>query len=212
MEMVVERERNLAQLSVRVAGHDLLAQVKERLFGLRLNKTPVVFCFLNLFDPHTPVVAATLQQVGFFFTGVLPGGMREGDAPDRVLENRIDESISGGTGGILSTGTIFREYGYGASEGLFTIPLRDETSAGVLVIHGIFFEFLPEATPVAPDAPTRLAHELEVGQHYQLVLTTAAGLYRYCLGDLVEVNGFLGQAPQVTFLRKVGGGCGQFGR
>jgi serine/threonine-protein kinase RsbW len=80
IEMVVERERNLAQLSVRVAGHDLLAQVKERLFGLHLNKTPVVFCFLNLFDPHTPTVAATLQQVGFFFTGVLPGGMREGDA------------------------------------------------------------------------------------------------------------------------------------
>ena len=102
------------------------------------------------------------------------------------------------------TGTIFREYGYGASEGLFTIPLRDETSAGVLAIHGIFFEFLPEATPATPEAPTLLAHELEVGQHYQLVLTTAAGLYRYCLGDLVEVNGFLGQAPQVTFLRKVG--------
>ncbi len=80
MEMVVARERNLAHLSVRVAGHDLLAQVKERLFGLRLNKTPVVFCFLNLFDPHTPTVAATLQQAGFFFTGVLPGGMREGDA------------------------------------------------------------------------------------------------------------------------------------
>lgn len=100
--------------------------------------------------------------------------------------------------------TVFREYGYGASEGLFTIPLHDETSAGVLAIHGIFFEFLPEATPAAPDAPTLLAHELQVGQHYQLVLTSAAGLYRYCLGDLVEVNGFLGQAPQVTFLRKVG--------
>lgn len=101
-------------------------------------------------------------------------------------------------------GTIFREYGYGASEGLFTIPLRDDTSAGVLAIHGIFFEFLPEETTAAPDAPTLLAHELEVGQRYQLVLTTAAGLYRYCLGDLIEVNGFLGQAPQVTFLRKVG--------
>lgn len=80
LEIVVERERNLAHLSVRIAGHDLLAQVRERLFGLRLNKTPVVFCFLNLFDPYTPAVAATLQQMEFFFTGVLPGGMREGDA------------------------------------------------------------------------------------------------------------------------------------
>ena len=39
-----------------------------------------MFCNLNLFDPATPTVAATLQQVGFFFTGVWPGGMREGDA------------------------------------------------------------------------------------------------------------------------------------
>lgn len=101
-------------------------------------------------------------------------------------------------------GTIFREYGYGASEGLFTIPLRDDTSAGALAIHGMFFEFLPEEAVAAPDAATLLAHELEVGQRYQLVLTTAAGLYRYCLGDLIEVNSFMGQAPQVTFLRKVG--------
>lgn len=80
LEIVVEQKRNLAHLSVRVAGHDLLPQINERLFGLRLNKTPVVFCNLNLFDPATPTVAATLQQVGFFFTGVWPGGMREGDA------------------------------------------------------------------------------------------------------------------------------------
>ncbi|AFL75908.1 GH3 auxin-responsive promoter family protein [Thiocystis violascens] len=101
-------------------------------------------------------------------------------------------------------GTVFREYGYGASEGLLTIPMSDETSAGVLAIHGIFFEFLPEEATQTPDAPTLLAHELEVGQRYQLILTTAAGLYRYCLGDLVEVQGFLGRAPLVTFLRKVG--------
>ncbi|MCB1771323.1 MAG: GH3 auxin-responsive promoter family protein, partial [Candidatus Competibacteraceae bacterium] len=100
--------------------------------------------------------------------------------------------------------TIFREYGYGASEGLFTIPLRDDASAGVLAIHGIFFEFLPEDASPAPDAPTLLAYELEIGQRYQLALTNVAGLYRYCLGDLIEVNGFLGQTPQVTFLRKVG--------
>ena len=100
--------------------------------------------------------------------------------------------------------TVFREYGYGASEGVFTIPLSDKTSAGVLSIHGIFFEFLPEATPFAPNAKTLLAHEVTVGERYQLILTTSAGLYRYCFGDLVEVNALYGTAPQVTFLRKVG--------
>ena len=105
---------------------------------------------------------------------------------------------------ICPPGAVFREYGYGASEGVFTIPLSDQSSAGVLSIHGIFFEFLPENIPFAPDAKTLLAHEVTVGERYQLILTTSAGLYRYCFGDLVEVNALLGAAPQVTFLRKVG--------
>lgn len=80
IEMVIERERNLAQLTVQVAGTDLLVQVRERLFGLRLNKVPVAFCFLNMCEAQTPAVVAVLQQLGFFFTGVLPGGVRAGDA------------------------------------------------------------------------------------------------------------------------------------
>ena len=39
--------------------------------------------------------------------------------------------------------------------------------------------------------PTVLgAHEVEDGKHYYLVPTTAAGLYRYDLHDLVRVAGF----------------------
>ena len=80
LEIVLEKERNLAHLSVLAAGRDLRSQVKERLFGLRLNKIPVVFSFLNLLDPLTPAVSGALEEMGFFVTGVLPGGMKEGDA------------------------------------------------------------------------------------------------------------------------------------
>lgn len=80
LEVRVEHARNLAELSIAVAGDDLLVQLKERLFALRLNKIAVVFCSLNMFDAHTPAVAEILQQLDFFFTGVLPGGVPGGDA------------------------------------------------------------------------------------------------------------------------------------
>lgn len=80
IEITIEQARNLANLSVPAAGKDFPQQLNVRLFGLRLNKIPVVFAFLNLFDPHTPVVADIMEQSGFFGTGILPGGMRGGDA------------------------------------------------------------------------------------------------------------------------------------
>ncbi|MBF0397540.1 MAG: hypothetical protein HQK78_12250, partial [Desulfobacterales bacterium] len=80
LEILIEKERNIAKLSVIEAGRDLLPQIKERLFGLRLNNTSVVFSFLNLMDPHTPKVAAILEEMGFFITGVLPLGIGINDA------------------------------------------------------------------------------------------------------------------------------------
>ncbi|WOL12967.1 jasmonic acid-amido synthetase JAR1 [Canna indica] len=39
-----------------------------------------------------------------------------------------------------------------------------------------------------------------VGQQYEIVLTTFTGLYRYRLGDVVEVAGFYKGAPQLSFV------------
>ncbi|XP_073005066.1 indole-3-acetic acid-amido synthetase GH3.10 [Typha latifolia] len=41
---------------------------------------------------------------------------------------------------------------------------------------------------------------VKVGQHYEIVLTTFTGLYRYRLGDVVEVTGFYKGSPQLTFV------------
>jgi hypothetical protein len=95
-----------------------------------------------------------------------------------------------------------RDIGLIASEGRFSVPLQTEGHEGILEATGTFFEFVPEAEADRPDPPALLAHEVEVGQRYFLVLTTPGGLWRYDLRDLVEVTGRLGQAPIIAFLNK----------
>ena len=46
----------------------------------------------------------------------------------------------------------------------------------------------------------RLAHQVELGGRYRIVLTTAGGLYRYGLGDEVEIVGRSGQCPLLRFV------------
>ena len=42
--------------------------------------------------------------------------------------------------------------------------------------------------------------DVEVGQEYEVVMTTAWGLYRYRLGDIVRVTGFYNNTPQVAYV------------
>ncbi|MDR1612647.1 MAG: GH3 auxin-responsive promoter family protein [Planctomycetota bacterium] len=95
--------------------------------------------------------------------------------------------------------------GLRASEGNFTIPLRDGDPSGVLGVGGHFMEFVPgDAENVRPDAETLFAHELEAGKTYRLIVTTSGGFYRYDLADLVEARGFDHNTPEVAFLRRAG--------
>jgi hypothetical protein len=98
--------------------------------------------------------------------------------------------------------TYLRDLGLIASEGRMTIPLEDNSPAGVPDITTHYFEFIPERE-IDSKQPTMLGvHELEQGQHYFMVPTTAAGLYRYDLHDLVRVTGFYGKTPKLEFLSK----------
>ena len=89
-----------------------------------------------------------------------------------------------------------------ATEGIVSIPLID-CQAPALAVRSHFFE-LPKPTrwTRSPNDPRRLrlAHELDHGGRYRIVLTTAGGLYRYRLGDEVEIVGFDGQCPLLRFL------------
>ncbi len=95
-----------------------------------------------------------------------------------------------------------RDLGLLASEGRMTIPVEDHSAAGVLAVHANFYEFIPEDQIEEPSPPILLAHELEDGKRYYIILSGGNGLYRYDLNDIVEVRGFYNRTPKVAFARK----------
>ncbi len=95
-----------------------------------------------------------------------------------------------------------RDIGLLASEGRISIPVDDGTPAGILNVTGHFFEFMPVEERESAAPSTCLCHQVEVGREYYVLLTTSSGLYRYDLGDVVRVTGFVGRAPLVEFLNK----------
>ena len=95
-----------------------------------------------------------------------------------------------------------RDVGLIASEGRMSIPVDDGTAAGVLDIRHHYFEFVPEDQGDRPEPETAEAHELIEGRNYFILLTTAGGLYRYQIHDLVRCVGFLGKTPLIEFLNK----------
>ncbi len=95
-----------------------------------------------------------------------------------------------------------RDHGLHASEGRMTIPLADGTPAGLLDIASHFFEFIPEEEIDSPQPTVLLAHELEAGRNYFILLTTPSGLYRYDIHDVVRCVGFRDACPMLEFLHK----------
>jgi GH3 auxin-responsive promoter len=98
--------------------------------------------------------------------------------------------------------TPVRDVGLIASEGRMTIPIEDGTPAGILDIRHHYFEFIPEDEGDKEQPEVVESTELIEGKNYFLVMTTAGGLYRYNIFDLVRCVGFHGQAPLVEFLNK----------
>jgi hypothetical protein len=98
--------------------------------------------------------------------------------------------------------TPIRDIGLIASEGRMTIPVRDGTPGGVLDITSHYFEFIPESEIDCSQPSVLGAHELQEGSKYFILLTTAFGLYRYNIHDLVRVTGFFNRTPVIEFLNK----------
>lgn len=99
----------------------------------------------------------------------------------------------------LPAGVARMDVGYGASEAKINVPLTPGRAAGPLALHGQLFEFVP-----VDGGPALLAHELEEGGRYRLLVTTWSGLYRYDLHDVVRVEGFTSGCPDVVFEGKAG--------
>ena len=89
-------------------------------------------------------------------------------------------------------------FAYAASEGIFAVaPGLDHPDEYLPIPEAGFFEFLPVNAP--EDAPPLCLWELEKGMRCELIFTNRSGLYRYAMGDVLEVTGFYGQCPIVKF-------------
>ena len=102
-------------------------------------------------------------------------------------------------------GVEIQPKGLMATEGIVSFPLVGQPGSA-LAVRSHFFEFIERgSSPRSADfsgCQTSLAHELQQGGRYSVVLTTGGGLYRYCLGDLIEVVGFHGPLPLLRFIAK----------
>ncbi|XP_062144633.1 putative indole-3-acetic acid-amido synthetase GH3.9 isoform X1 [Alnus glutinosa] len=104
---------------------------------------------------------------------------------------------------------------YASSECYFGVnlkPLCDPADvAFTLMPNMCYFEFIPlgengtmlmdvgEEEEVNSDKLVDLV-QLRLGCYYELVVTTFAGLYRYRIGDVLQVTGFHNTAPQFRFI------------
>ncbi|KAI8523015.1 hypothetical protein RHMOL_Rhmol13G0041800 [Rhododendron molle] len=100
--------------------------------------------------------------------------------------------------GILLWQAAVASTSYGSSEcyvGLNLNPICDPS----LVIYTImpnmaYFEFIPQKS----NSAKLVDADVEVGQDYELVVTTYGGLYRYRIGDILRVTGFHNSAHKST--------------
>ncbi len=97
-----------------------------------------------------------------------------------------------------------RDLGYMASEGHFTVPHRDRTPGGILALNSNYYEFIPEAQTASAHPDILSSHQLADNHLYSVLLTTASGLYRYRINDIVKVCGHYNRAPLLAFVRKEG--------
>ncbi|HEX6097990.1 MAG TPA: GH3 auxin-responsive promoter family protein [Thermoanaerobaculia bacterium] len=88
-----------------------------------------------------------------------------------------------------------------STEGFVTVPYD---GANVLAYRSHFYEF-------RDGDGVRLAHELEIGRRYDVILTTGGGLRRYDTEDVVEVTGYREQAPVLKFVGRASHVSDHFG-
>ncbi|MBN1554690.1 MAG: GH3 auxin-responsive promoter family protein [Phycisphaerae bacterium] len=167
------------------------------------------------FTPPADALPKEAKNVKFRRQSKLARKLQDGIAADGVLLPSHfwqPAFLTHWTGGTLKLylhrlreffpGVPIRDIGLLASEGRFSVPLEDETSAGVAEITSNLLEFIPADQHEKTNPDTLRAHELQVGEEYFLVTTNWAGLYRYNLDDRVRVVDFFEQSPVFEFLSR----------
>jgi hypothetical protein len=71
---------NFARIDVDAYGHGIVALAKRRLRERCFARYDVIHLYPDLFDALTEASAGQLENLGFFFTGIIPGSLPGGDA------------------------------------------------------------------------------------------------------------------------------------
>ncbi|KAF8074386.1 hypothetical protein N665_1107s0024 [Sinapis alba] len=102
---------------------------------------------------------------------------------------------------------------YASSETYFGVNVKPLSTPSDVVFtllpNMCYFEFIPlgkngtlsfdEEEEIPCDKVVDLVN-VKLGRYYELVVTTFAGLYRYRIGDVLQVAGFYNKAPQFRFI------------
>ena len=96
------------------------------------------------------------------------------------------------------------DFGLLASEGRFSFPMAlvQQQEGCCLTLESNFFEFIPEDEIENPNPKALTLDQCELGKRYFIIITNYSGLYRYNISDVVEVTGFYGKVPLITFCNK----------
>ncbi len=75
---------------------------------------------------------------------------------------------------------------YNASEGYFGIQDRTDANDMLLMLdYGIYYEFIPSYLAHLEQPPTIGLSEVQIGENYEMVISTNGGLWRYRIGDTI---------------------------
>jgi len=95
-----------------------------------------------------------------------------------------------------------RDFGCLSTEARSSVPMSDEGAGGVLAIGTNFYEYIPKEDIDKDDKRVLLCDQVEEGREYLLIVTTAGGLYRYNMDDVIKVDGFFNKTPAIEFVQK----------
>lgn len=98
--------------------------------------------------------------------------------------------------------TQYVEYGYGASEFMGTVNIDADANHCLPQLNQHFYEFVERSNWEAGVPHFLLLEELITGEEYYVFVTTASGLYRYHINDIVRADSIVGNCPTLSFLQK----------
>ena len=91
-----------------------------------------------------------------------------------------------------------------STETVATVPdLRSSQMAFLPMAPGVYYEFLELGSPREPER-LLTPDQVQVGACYELVVSDVYGLRRYCTEDVFKVERFVGNLPDLRFLRRRG--------